>query len=88
MTPGHTRGSVTFAVGRHLFPGDLILHHETGYMNYPLASKEQIVASIRRLYATFPDATRFHSGHGEDSSIGAEKTQNRNVTATAVNWGL
>lgn len=88
LTPGHSRGSVTFAVGRHLFPGDLIFHRETGYMNYPLASKEQIVASIRRLYATFPDETLLHSGHGVDSSIGAEKRQNRNVTATEVKWGL
>lgn len=87
LTPGHSRGSATFAVGRHLFPGDLILHHEAGFMDYPLASREQIAASIRRLYAGFPDETLLHSGHGEDSSIGVEKLQNRNVTATEVHWG-
>ena len=87
LTPGHTRGGATFAVGRHLFSGDLILYHETGFMDYPLASREPIVASIRKLYATFPDETVLHSGHGENSSIGTEKRQNRNVTATEVKWG-
>lgn len=86
LTPGHTRGSVTFAVGRHLFCGDLLLHHATGFMDYRLASREAVVSSIRRLYDTFPDETVLHAGHGEDSRIGTEKKQNRNVTATEVRW--
>ena len=87
LTPGHSRGSATFSVGWHLFPGDLILYHETGFMDYPLASREQTVASIQKLYAAFPDETAIHSGHGEDSTIGTEKRQNRTVRATGVTWG-
>ncbi len=85
-TPGHSPGSLTFAIGRQLFPGDLILYHETGFMDYPLASREQITASIRRLYALFPNESVLHAGHGEDSTIGTEKRANLSVTGTEVKW--
>lgn len=85
-TPGHSRGSLTFAIANFLFPGDLLLYHSTGYINYPLCSKEDIVKSIRRLYAGFPDGTVIYSGHGEESTIGTEKVSNRVVTSDAVKW--
>jgi len=85
-TPGHSRGSLTFSAGGALFPGDLILYHETGYMDYQLGSKEETVKSIRRLYGAFPDDTPLHSAHGKSSSIGFEKTGNKNVTADKVIW--
>lgn len=85
-TPGHSRGGVTFAVDDAVFPGDLILYHRTGYMDYSLASRDRIVESIRKLYAAFPDATRILSGHGEPSTIGFEKANNQNVTEGGVKW--
>jgi hydroxyacylglutathione hydrolase len=85
-TPGHSRGSLTFSVGEALFPGDLILYHETGYLDYPLASREALTASICRLYASFDDRTVIYPGHGDRSTIGYEKIHNRNVKATAVIW--
>jgi hydroxyacylglutathione hydrolase len=85
-TPGHTRGSATFSVDRALFPGDLILYHETGYMDCQLCSKDETVKSIRRLYGLFPDETVLYSGHGASSTIGFEKTGNKNVTADQVIW--
>ena len=85
-TPGHSQGSLTYSVGEAIFPGDLIVYHETGYLDYPLASREDLAASIRRLYAAFPDGTVIYPGHGERSTIGYEKIHNRNVTAAKVIW--
>ena len=85
-TPGHSRGGLTFEAGGCLFSGDLILYHATGDMAYPLASREDIAASIRRLYAAFPDETAIRPGHGSASTIGYEKANNRNITATKVTW--
>ena len=86
MTPGHSRGGMTFSADGTLFPGDLILYHATGYLNYPLCSREGIGASIGKLYAGFPNETVLRSGHGEPSTIGYEKAHNRNVTAAGANW--
>lgn len=83
LTPGHSRGSATFAAANLLFPGDLILYHGTGQIDYPLCSKDDIAASIRRLYDAFPDETVLNSGHGDASTIGYEKLHNKTVTAAS-----
>jgi len=85
-TPGHSRGSASFSAGDVVFPGDLILYHSTGYLDYPLCSKEEIVKSIRRLYRTFPEGTKLLSAHGDASTIGYEKANNKNVTPDKVVW--
>ena len=85
-TPGHSRGGSTFSVAGVLFPGDLLLYHATGYLEYNLCSKEQIVESIRKLYARFPDEAVICSGHGQSSTIGYEREHNRNVTGAKVTW--
>ncbi|MBN1939433.1 MAG: MBL fold metallo-hydrolase [Candidatus Aminicenantes bacterium] len=85
-TPGHSRGSVTYSLGNTLFVGDLILYHETGYMECRLSSKEEIASSIQRLYKSFPDGTVILSGHGEPSTIGFEKANNKNVRADKIIW--
>jgi len=85
-TPGHSRGSVTYALRGALFVGDLLLYHETGYMDYQLASKEATASSIQRLYRLFPDETAILSGHGQPSTIGFEKANNKNVRMDKVTW--
>jgi len=85
-TPGHSRGSVTFSAGKNIFTGDLLLYHSAGFLDYALCSKVEIVASIRKLYAFFPDETVIWSGHGKPSTIGYEKTGNINVTVNKVTW--
>jgi hydroxyacylglutathione hydrolase len=85
-TPGHSRGSVTVSAGKNIFTGDLLLYHSTGFLDYVLCSKVEIVASIRKLYAFFPDETVVWPGHGKPSTIGYEKTGNKNVTVNKVTW--
>jgi glyoxylase-like metal-dependent hydrolase (beta-lactamase superfamily II) len=85
-TPGHSRGSLTFSIANMIFPGDLIVYHATGDLDYFLCSKDEIVKSIRMLYKLFPDETIIHSGHGKSSTIGYEKTNNKNVSETKTMW--
>jgi glyoxylase-like metal-dependent hydrolase (beta-lactamase superfamily II) len=47
-------------------------------------SKENIVKSVRRLYAELPDTTKVYPGHGEFTDIGTEKTENEEVRIDAV----
>jgi len=85
-TPGHSNGSLTFSIANMIFPGDLLLYHSTGYLDYFLCSKDEIVKSIRMLYNILPDETIIHSGHGKSSTIGYEKTNNKNVKTAEVTW--
>lgn len=79
-TPGHSRGSLSFTIENMVFPGDLILYNSTGYLDYLLCSKDDIVKSIRLLYGNLPDETVIYSGHGKPSTIGYEKVNNKTVT--------
>lgn len=85
-TPGHSRGSVTFSAGNNIFPGDLLLYHSAGFLDYSLCSKIEIVASIRKLYFYYSDETVICSGHGKASTIGYEKVNNKNVTVNNITW--
>jgi hydroxyacylglutathione hydrolase len=85
-TPGHTRGSLTFSAGNLIMSGDLIVYHETGFLESKLSSKEEITKSILKLYGMFPDETIIYAGHGKASTIGYEKINNKNVTALEIKW--
>jgi hydroxyacylglutathione hydrolase len=71
-TPGHTRGSLCFMVGNHLFSGDTLLPGGPGYTNSPAALEETLITLIRRIF-DFPDDTIVYSGHGETTVLGKEK---------------
>jgi len=85
LTPGHSRGSICFLAGTDLFCGDLILMHRVGRTDLLGGSSDDIVNSVRRLYALLPDETRIYPGHGEFSTIGYEKSANESVTVDHVN---
>ncbi len=42
--------------------------------------KEDIIKSVRRLYAMLPDSTKVYPGHGESTDVGSEKRENEEVT--------
>jgi hydroxyacylglutathione hydrolase len=78
-TPGHSRGSLTFAIGDCIFTGDLILYNTTGHLDYFLCSDNDMFESIQKLYKIFPEETIIYPGHGEPSSIGVERISNKKV---------
>lgn len=80
-TPGHAPGSVCYLIDNFLFSGDELMYRGVGgTKNSPVASFDAQVKSIRRLYSELPDETIVYPGHGKITTIGEEKTLNKNIT--------
>lgn len=81
-TPGHTPGSVCFAVGRDnaaekiLLSGDTLFAGSIGRWDLGGTSMEDIVRSIRESLMGYPDETKVIPGHGAFTSIGVERRSN------------
>ena len=75
-TPGHTPGSISFSVEGTplLFTGDTLFPGGPGNTTFEGGNFETIIRSIdQRLFGGFDDATIIWPGHGDSSSIGAER---------------
>jgi glyoxylase-like metal-dependent hydrolase (beta-lactamase superfamily II) len=74
-TPGHTPGSMCFRLEHApvLFSGDTLFPGGPGATSFPGGDFDAIIASIdRRLFTLDPD-TLVLPGHGDDTTIGAER---------------
>ncbi|MFC0314175.1 MBL fold metallo-hydrolase [Gordonia phosphorivorans] len=74
-TPGHAPGGVCLYAPDLgvLFTGDTLFHGGPGATGRSFSSRELLEDSIRsRLYG-LPDDTVVHTGHGDSTTIGAEK---------------
>jgi hydroxyacylglutathione hydrolase len=79
--PGHTPGSVTFrlpaaAEPGTLFTGDLLFAGSIGRTDLPGGDYETILESLARVCLPLPDETAVLSGHGPQTTIGAERAAN------------
>ena len=72
-TPGHTPGGVCFLCGVHLIAGDTLFPGGPGNTWGNKEAFGEIIASISSKLFVLPDETRVYPGHGNDTSIGAEK---------------
>ncbi len=72
-TPGHTPGSVCLRAPGHLFSGDTLFPGGPGATRPPLGDFATIIASLRDRLFTLPDNTVVHPGHGDPTTIGAER---------------
>ena len=81
-TPGHTRGSVVFrlpgtpAEAAVAFTGDTLFKQSIGRTDLPGGSGRDLLGSIVEKILVLDDATRVLPGHGEPSTIGAERLGN------------
>jgi glyoxylase-like metal-dependent hydrolase (beta-lactamase superfamily II) len=74
-TPGHSPGAVCLYAPDLgcVFTGDTLFHGGPGATGRSFSDHDTIVASIRAKLLTLPPATVVHSGHGQNTLIGAEK---------------
>ena len=80
-TPGHTPGSVCFAISgggepARLLTGDTLFAGAIGRWDLGGTSMEDIVASIQGKLLDYPDATPVVPGHGAFTTIGIERASN------------
>lgn len=78
-TPGHTPGSVCFALRGddvRLFTGDTLFAGSIGRWDLGGTSMEDIVRSIRTKLWPYDDATPVIPGHGPPTTIGIERATN------------
>jgi len=84
LCPGHARGSLCYHVDGLLFSGDVLFKGSVGRVDVQNSSRDDQIASVRRLYREFPDETIVYPGHGESTTIGDERTGNECISETAV----
>ena len=79
-TPGHTRGSVAFRVSGTnaglVFTGDTLFKQSVGRTDLPGGSGRDLLDSIVTKLLSLDDHTRVLPGHGEATTIGAERRAN------------
>ncbi len=75
-TPGHTPGHISLFCDGQAFVGDVIFNGSIGRTDFPLASAQQLVDTIRNKIYALPDTTRLHPGHGPETTVGNEKKNN------------
>ena len=74
-TPGHTRGSMCFALEASplLFSGDTLFPGGPGNTSFPGGDFTTIIGSLDRRLFTYPADTIVLPGHGDWTTIGAER---------------
>ena len=74
-TPGHSPGSVCFLLEGEgtVFTGDTLFNGGPGATGRSYSDYPTILASIRERLLTLPPATVVRTGHGENTTIGAER---------------
>ncbi|WP_058235597.1 MBL fold metallo-hydrolase [Devriesea agamarum] len=75
-TPGHSPGSVCYYVPAlsTIFSGDTLFQGGPGATGRSFSSRPTIERSIQERLFVLPSHTVVHTGHGEDTTIGEEKT--------------
>ena len=76
-TPGHAPGAVClYAPGLGcVFTGDTLFHGGPGATGRSYSDRPTLEASIRAKLFPLPEDTTVHTGHGDDTTIGAEKAR-------------
>lgn len=74
-TPGHSPGGVCLYAADlgTVFSGDTLFNGGPGATGRSFSDKPTLLASIERELFTLPDDTVVKTGHGDDTTIGAER---------------
>jgi len=76
--PGHTPGHLVFVekAARFALMGDVLFRGSVGRTDFPYGSHADLLESIQTKLLPLGDDMNFLCGHGEGSSIGAERSSN------------
>lgn len=73
-TPGHTPGSTCLLLGEaHVFTGDTLFPGGPGRTTSPGAFAQVMDSVENRLFGPLSDSTWVYPGHGDDTTLGAER---------------
>ena len=75
-TPGHSMGGISLLGENVVFTGDTLFAGSIGRTDFPGASFEEIMQSIKTKLVTLPDQFKAYPGHGPPTTIGEEKKHN------------
>jgi hydroxyacylglutathione hydrolase len=75
-TPGHSPGGMTLLSDGLAFTGDTLFAGAIGRWDFPGASYNLLLASVRNKLLVLDENTIIYPGHGPSSTIGAEKRYN------------
>lgn len=77
-TPGHAQGHVCFYEEslKILVGGDMIFEGGVGRTDLPLSDPTQMQESLRKLVDLIPDDVTILAGHGDQTTMGAQKRAN------------
>ena len=74
--PGHSPGHVAYHADGALFSGDVLFAGSVGRTDLPFSDWETLFESIKGLMERFPPETVVYSGHGPETTLGAELARN------------
>lgn len=77
-TPGHSPGGVTLwcPSERVALVGDTLFLDSIGRIDFPTSDPAAMRHSLQRVLMSLPDDTRIFPGHGPDTTIGRERSEN------------
>lgn len=64
-TPGHTKGGICLIGDKIAFTGDTLFFDSIGRTDFPDASEEKMIESLKRLQLLISDDTIVYPGHGD-----------------------
>ncbi len=74
-TPGHTKGGVCYKINDMLFTGDTLFRESVGRTDFPSGNREDLVASVKRLFALNGDYN-VYPGHEGFTTLSYERKYN------------
>lgn len=79
-TPGHSPGSVSYALDTMIFSGDVLFAGSIGRTDFPGGDYTTLMRSIREVMMELPRETVIYSGHGPVTTVGQEQDTNPFIT--------
>ena len=76
QVPGHSPAHLAYYADGCLFSGDVLFAGSVGRTDLPFGDWDTLVESIRMLAGRLPPETVVYSGHGPETTLGAELDRN------------